>query len=417
MIRLFSLLLFLVYSFPAFSQVSGCTDPLATNYNDQAEVNDGSCQYPFTAFTPERIGPLPSEVPETSGLVLYGGCLWTHNDSGWQPELFCLDPEDGSLIRTVWVANAGNRDWEEITMDDNYLYIGDFGNNNGNRRDLVIYKVPLTDLELDTVFPTEITFEYPDQTDFSSRPLENDFDMEAMISFGDSLYLFSKNWESQNTRIYSLPKEPGDYVASLLDSFEANGLITGASFNPKDSLIALVGYTIFLQPFVWLLWEFEGSSFLSGNKRRIELSLPFHQLEAICWNPEENYFYISNERFDNIITVPARLHKLEVNQWIHPEISATGNFAEPLPFKIYPNPVGNTVHFQSIDQHYSNSLDREGGKFKLKIYNYSGHLVLNKSIDSNLDNYPLNVEKLISGKYILELTDGINRFVTSFIKE
>ncbi|TVQ44517.1 MAG: T9SS C-terminal target domain-containing protein [Saprospirales bacterium] len=417
MIRLFFFLLIMVYSSPSNCQILGCTDPLANNYNEQAEINDGSCQYPFTTFTPEIIGGLPPEVPETSGLVLHKGCLWTHNDSGWQPELFCLDPEDGSLIRRVWVENAGNRDWEEITMDENYLYIGDFGNNNGNRRDLVIYKVPLTDLELDTVFPTEITFEYPDQRDFSSRPLENDFDMEAMISFGDSLYLFSKNWESLNTRVYSLPKEPGDYIASLLDSFEVNGLITGASFNPEDSLIALVGYTTFLQPFTWLFWDFKGSSFFSGNKRRIELTIPFHQVEAICWNPDENYFYLSNERFDNIITVPARLHKFEVDQWIQPEISSTENFTEILPLKIFPNPAGHTIYIQLIDQHFPASLVREDRKFNLKIYNYGGQLVLNKSIDSSLDNFSLNVENVSSGKYILEITNGINRFVTSFIKE
>jgi len=417
MIKLFFPLILFTYSFPSFSQVSGCTDPLANNYNNQAELNDGSCQYPFTSFTPKRIGPLPQEVPETSGLVLHGDCLWTHNDSGWQPELFCLDPEDGSLIRRVRVVNAENRDWEEITMDENYLYIGDFGNNNGNRRDLVIYKVSLTDLELDTVFPTEITFEYPDQRDFSSRPLENDFDMEAMISFGDSLYLFSKNWQSLSTRVYSLPKEPGDYIASLLDSFEVNGLITGASFNQEDSLIALVGYTTFLQPFTWLLWDFKGSTFFSGNKRRIELTIPFHQVEAICWNPDGNYFYLSNERFDNIITVPARLHKFEVDQWIQPEISSTENFTEILPLKIFPNPVGQTIYIQSIDQHFTNMFEPDNGKFKLKLYNYGGYWVLNKSIDSTLDDFSLNVGNLSSGKYILEITNGINRFVTSFIKE
>ena len=34
-----------------------------------------------------------------------------------------------------------NVDWEDITQDETHIYIADFGNNNGNRTDLKIYKI------------------------------------------------------------------------------------------------------------------------------------------------------------------------------------------------------------------------------------------------------------------------------------
>jgi hypothetical protein len=44
-------------------------------------------------------------------------------------------------LKTLKV-NAKNTDWEALTNDGNNFYIGDFGNNDGSRRDLTIYKVP-----------------------------------------------------------------------------------------------------------------------------------------------------------------------------------------------------------------------------------------------------------------------------------
>jgi hypothetical protein len=49
----------------------------------------------------------------------------------------------GNLIRTININSANNSDWEDITQDDlNNFYIGDFGNNNNDRTNLRIYKIP-----------------------------------------------------------------------------------------------------------------------------------------------------------------------------------------------------------------------------------------------------------------------------------
>ncbi len=88
------------------------------------------------------VGTLPEQIAETSGLIYYNGRLITHNDSGGNPELYELDPETLGITRVVQITNAENRDWEDIAQDEQFIYIGDFGNNSGSRQDLVVYKVP-----------------------------------------------------------------------------------------------------------------------------------------------------------------------------------------------------------------------------------------------------------------------------------
>jgi len=177
--------------------VEGCTDSRASNFNPQATVNDGSCIFPFTVYNPAVKYLLPQEVEETSGLSYFNGKFWTINDSGGLPMVYGLDTLTGEVVQRIAVKNAANRDWESLATDKEYLYIGDFGNNSGNRDDLGIYKLPLSefpamgDAEIAAEF---IAFEYEDQPEEQVKRKENNYDCEAFLAAGDSLYLFSKNW-------------------------------------------------------------------------------------------------------------------------------------------------------------------------------------------------------------------------------
>jgi len=120
---------------------------------------------------------LPNEVAETSGLLFLNGKIITHNDSGDAPNLYELDSLTGNLLRTINISNATNLDWEDITEDETYIYIGDFGNNNGNRTDLKIVRITKADyLNSNSVTADFITFSYEDQTDFSIRTNQHNFD-------------------------------------------------------------------------------------------------------------------------------------------------------------------------------------------------------------------------------------------------
>lgn len=198
---------------------------------------------------------LPHKVKETSGLIFFENDLWTFNDSGGEPELYAIDPHTGKIKRTLKIANAVNRDWEDIAVDSQYIYIGDFGNNLGNRRDLCIYKVPIALVPDDTVYSTVtaelIRFHFPDQKSFTFSLFDTPFDCEAMIAPGDSLIVFTKDWRNHKTAAYSLSKSPGKQIARLIGRFDVQGLVTGADFEDTRSLLVLCGYAKQV-PFIWM---------------------------------------------------------------------------------------------------------------------------------------------------------------------
>jgi hypothetical protein len=172
---------------------------------------------------PILITTLDSLVEESSGLLFYNGKLWTHNDSDNFPKLFQIDTISGEVISTKTLKNIDNIDWEDLTMDDEFAYIGDFGNNAGNRENFQIYKFPLSELDnidSDSITAETITFYYnPDYYSIPEKATKNDtnFDCEAMIVKDDSIYLFSKNWVDKKCYFYAIPKIPGNYMANLRD--------------------------------------------------------------------------------------------------------------------------------------------------------------------------------------------------------
>ena len=164
---LLSLVAMLFLSLHGFSQVNGCTDPQAINYNPDATVNDGSCLYPSTAVTPATVvNALPETIMETSALIYWSGGLWTLNDSGNEPELYKFDTLTGQISQTIAISGAQNVDWEDLAQDETRIFIGDFGNNLGNRTDLKIYVVEKSSIPASgnaEVLATEIEFSYGDQ--------------------------------------------------------------------------------------------------------------------------------------------------------------------------------------------------------------------------------------------------------------
>ncbi len=83
-----------------------------------------------------------------------------------------------------------------------------------NRTDLHILRIEKNSLlEGNPVIDT-IWFIYENQKDLAAVPSnETDFDCEAMVVSEDSIYLFSKQWDSLGTGFYQLPKTPGIHTA------------------------------------------------------------------------------------------------------------------------------------------------------------------------------------------------------------
>ena len=248
-----------------------CNDPVAKNYNPNASGDTTCCIY--RKAKPEARTKLVDKLSETSGLLFANNRVWTHNDSGGAPELYAVDTTNGAILQTVVLDGATNVDWESITRNETYFFVGDMGNNRGDRKNLRIYRFPLAALESVAnpihVSPETIAFTYSDQTDFTSRD-KHTFDCEAFVYYQNQFYLFTKNWADYRCNLYTLSATPGTQQAQPAGSFDARGLITGADLSPSGQEIVLVGYRG-LEVFLWQLLNFSGKAPLAGDRKLVKL--------------------------------------------------------------------------------------------------------------------------------------------------
>ena len=345
---------------------------------------------PTVTLAPVYSVQLPAELLETSGITRFQQGLVTHNDNS-DENLYVIDTLNGAILQTFSLNGTTNFDWEEITQDSLYLYVGDFGNNAGNRTDLHILRIEKSYLLEGTPAIDTIAFAYEDQIDFTPSNQSTAFDCEAFIAGTDSLFLFTKNWNDLSTVCYSVPKVPGNYIAQPKDSSAVNGLITGATYLPNKRLIILSGYSSLLQPFMYLLFDFEGTDFFSSFQQKVNPSLNFHQVEGVSTTNGIDV-YLTNEYFSqSFITNQQKLHKFDLTPVLGEYLSGNNIDSETQEIRIYPNPAKDTVHIQSPNK-----------SLCLEMRNSEGKLVLKTRIRSHSD---LDVSDLPNGRYFISIKD------------
>jgi hypothetical protein len=391
-----------------YAQIKGCTDPLANNYNSGASLNDGTCTYDPATINTESSVQLPVQMKGTSGLIWMNNKLWTENNFS-DINLYSFLPEQVNNFETTPLTGTKNIDWEEITQDDAYVYIGDFGNNvNGNRTDLQILRIQKNSLLQPPLKIDTIKFSYATQTNFTpTGSNRTNYDCEAFVVTQDSIYLFTKEWLTNKTSLYQLPKTPGTYNASLVAVLDVQGLITGAMLLESKRLLVLCGYNSTLQPFVYLLYDYSGARFFEGNKRKLNLNLAFHQVEAITTQDGLNY-HITNEYFSQFgMTVPQKLHELNLGAYLSRHLSVTNtqdHFVRNT-FNIYPVPAKNFIQIDLKSAlhrlHYS-IVDSRGSVVQQGIWTKE----MNR----------LEVDRLSSGLYWVILS-GEKTYVKQWVKE
>lgn len=384
---------------------SGCTDPLASNYNLSATTNDGSCVYNNTSISVIQSLILPATLNETSGLIEWNNELYTHNDNS-DTNLYKISKIDGSILQNINIAGVTNTDWEEISQDQDYIYIGDFGNNvSGNRTNLKIYKIPKSTTA--NLFIEIINFTYANQTDFTSQSANTtNFDCEAFVVTATEILLFTKQWTDLQTTVYTLPKTAGTHIANPLITLNVSGLITGATLMENYKLIALSGYSSTLSPFVYLLYDYIETNFQHANKRKIGINLGFHQIEAITTANGLDY-HLTNENFvyAPIINNPQKLHTLSLNTFLSGYINSflSNQSYENIPQKVivFPNPAQNTLFF----------MNNNTQETAYKIIDIFGKTVQERTTETQ----SINIEKLKNGMYFIQFISKNNQ-VVKFIK-
>jgi hypothetical protein len=279
-------------------------------------------------FSIEPVAQVQSKpINEMSGIVKSrrrDNLYWVHNDSGDFARIFAIDGNGRSVLPTYskfthygdaaeqgkkqWpgfdVLYAENIDWEDIAIDDNYLYIADMGNNGNARRNLAIYLVSEIDPTASTrsAVIKKLPVVYPDQNQYPPEKLH--YDSEALFVANGTPYVITKHrsggffrnrWEP-GAKLYRLDTRYDDRENELLlvDSHPDLVAATGADLSPDGrtlAVIAIGGLYLFRDP--------EGDNWFStGTQKHVPLDFrKFKQAEAITWDSNER-LVITNEQGD-----------------------------------------------------------------------------------------------------------------------
>jgi hypothetical protein len=262
-------------------------------------ITCGHTEEPEKDSTLSRVSGLPDVLIENSGMTEYGNLLWNINDGGGEAAIYGFNPDDTLLLQKIIIREAVNTDWEDITQDDSHLYIGDFGNNLGDRRDLRIYILNKSDVlpSSDSITVAGIiSFSFGDQTDFTTAAnYTTPWDCEAFVAMDDSLVLFTKDWQSNHTRVYTLPATAGNYTARFRKEYDISGLVTAAAWSKSKRELLLLGYDLSLTPFISVVPDFSLNNFSFSDSRRINFKLFGIQTEGIAYSADGS-IYVSSEK-------------------------------------------------------------------------------------------------------------------------
>ena len=209
---------------------------------------------------PFKIGTIRSPgVDESSGLVasrVNPGVYWTHNDSGDGPFIFAFD-QTGKSRGVLRLTAATNRDWEDIGIgpgpqpDKSYLYIGDIGDNEFTRPEIVLFRIAEPIL---TAADAESTKKKPRATEpveaIRLRYPDGQHDAETLLIHPTSgnVYVVTKiPFEKPTVYEAVAPLSPNKVttmkrLGQIAVPSLAGGVLTGGSVSPDGTRVAFCDY-------------------------------------------------------------------------------------------------------------------------------------------------------------------------------
>jgi hypothetical protein len=265
------------------------------------------------AVHPTAEFPLDPQISEGSGLIAWNGKIWTHNDSD-VPCIFALDSISGGILQSYDLP-IKNIDWEDMSQDNNFLYLGNFGNNRGLRDTLKVYRISKESLIKDKIALDSLSFEWPLVTDFGKEHQVN-FDCEAMVVIRDTIYLFTKEWKPRLcSRIFKIPATPGNHTAEYVATLKTRFLITGATYSPVKNRIVLCGYSILMKPRL-LAFPVPDSGNLKDIKKgtKIRMRKKLKQIEGVTSFNGDDYYLISEATKFLLWDTEPTLYKIKITK-------------------------------------------------------------------------------------------------------
>ncbi len=166
------------------------------------------------------------EIDEASGLVesrQNPGVLWVHNDSGDGPSLYAIT-HAGEFLGAWELDNGSARDWEDLAIGrdpatgEHLLYVGDVGDNGGNRDNIAVYLVPEPSVDPKggeqggEISAGHIELSYPDGEAHNSETLMVD-------PVDETLYVVTKSYDG----VSGVFRKPAPHVDG--ESFELEEVV------------------------------------------------------------------------------------------------------------------------------------------------------------------------------------------------
>lgn len=238
---------------------------------------------------------LPNELNEISGIEILNDSLFiAHNDGGNSNEVYLLH-SNGKIQSKIKISNATNVDWEDITADEEFIYIGDIGNNLNKRKDIKIYRIPKSDLVLNHSVKADVMhISYSDQEAFPPSDSMKNFDAECLISAYGDLWIFSKNRTipfDGICKVYRF-KFTADTSQKIPVYYKIKIGETGWKF---DSVTAgdFAFNSFYLSTYNrWICYDFKNNSFYLKNKKNY---FEYNQKEALVVSEKLNCLFVANE--------------------------------------------------------------------------------------------------------------------------
>lgn len=180
---------------------------------------------------------ITAAIKEASGIAdskTAPGNLWVVEDSGNPPQLHLLN-YNGEATGKVYLKGATNRDWEDLVLFENQLFIADIGDNKNSKSNYTIYQFPEPGAGTDTVKTfNRIRFRYAD----------GPRDAEALLLDPQTKDILLITKQDNPSRIYKLTY-PYNYTTIDTARFVGNLTFTGvvgAALSPDGSEALLKTY-------------------------------------------------------------------------------------------------------------------------------------------------------------------------------
>jgi len=231
-------------------------------------------------------------IDEASGIAdskINTGYLWVEQDSG-NPPLIYLLKHDGTITDSVLIEGATNRDWEDIVLSGDQLYIAETGDNNAVYPDYAFYRFnePTAGTEKVTSFD-KIQFQYPDGS----------HDAEAFVVDPNTKDIYIITKRDTKSKIYKLayPQNTSSMnEAVFVADLGFNGAVS-AAISPDQKEIIVKTYSALYR------YTKNATEDISVALAKVPTTLDYQveiQGEAISFGLDNKGFYTLSEKALNM---------------------------------------------------------------------------------------------------------------------